>query len=223
MKKSSITPLFHFFSLLFVTCLLISNVVASKMIQLGPWSITAGVLIFPIAYIMSDVIAEVYGFKAARQVMWLGFAMNALMVLYFQLAILLPAPAWFQGSESFKLTLGSTPRILGASLTAYVAGSFLNAAVISRMKVLSGGKHFGVRAIVSTLVGESVDSCIFITLAFIGTMPAAAMLPMIITQVVMKTAYEAVALPLTTVIVKKVKKAEGVDVYDEGIEYGLFN
>lgn len=221
--KKTITPLLMFFGVLFITCLLISNVIASRMIVIGPWEITAGVLVFPIAYIMSDVIAEVYGFKTARYIMWLGFGMNLLMVLYFQAAIHIAAPVWFADAEAFKTALGSTPRLLGASLVAYVCGSYLNAAVISKMKVMMGGKYFGVRAIVSTVVGELVDSCIFITIAFIGALPAGAMVPMILTQVIMKTVYEIVVLPLTSTVVKKVKKVEGLDVYDSKEAYSLFN
>jgi len=219
--KKSVSMLFMFFGILFVSCLCFSNVAASKMIMIGPWAITAGVLIFPITYILSDVITEVYGFKKARSIMWLGFGMNLLMVGYFQLAIILKAPVWFTNSEAFKTVLGSTPRLFAASLIAYVAGSFLNSMVLSKMKVHSNGKRFGVRAVVSTLIGEGVDATIFITLAFIGTMPLNTLLGMIVVQLIMKVAYETVALPLTGFVVKKVKLYEGIDVYDRSIKYSL--
>lgn len=220
--KKTVTPLYMFFGVLFVTCLLLSNIAASKMIMIGPWAVTAGILIFPIAYIMSDVIAEVYGFKKARNIMWLGFAMNAFMVLYFMLAIAIHPPVWFEGQSAFATVLGSTPRLFVASLTAYVCGAFLNAAVISKMKVLTKGKGFSIRAVVSTIIGESVDSTLFITIAFIGILPKAALLPMIITQLIMKTVYEIVVLPFTSVLVRKVKKVEKLDTFDTGVKYGLF-
>ena len=219
--KKSITPLLMFFAVLFVTCLLISNVAAAKMFQLGPWALTSGVLIFPISYIMSDVIAEVYGFKRARNIMWLGFGMNLLMVIYFQIAIALPAPVWYQNGDAFNTVLSSTPRVFIASLLAYAAGSYINAAAISKIKVMTKGKHFGVRAVISTVLGESVDSIIFISIAFAGTMPFTALWQMVVLQLIVKTVYEIIALPITTIVVRKVKKVEGIDTFDKGIKYGI--
>lgn len=219
--KKSVSMLYMFFGILFVSCLCFSNVAAFKMIMVGPWAITAGVLIFPITYILSDVITEVYGFKKARTIMWLGFTMNLLMVGYFQLAIILKAPVWFEHSDAFGTVLGSTPRIFVASLVAYIVGSYLNSRVLSMMKVKSRGKYFGIRAVVSTLIGEGVDASLFITLAFVGTMPYPALLGMIVTQLIMKVVYEAAVLPLTGFVVKKVKKYEGIDTYDHSIKYGL--
>lgn len=225
MKKSKVSTLYMFFGILFTTCILISNIIAGKNIQVGPWTLTAGVIVFPISYIMSDVIAEVYGFKAARRVMWLGFAMNLLMVIMFAITIILPAPVWFENQAAFATVLGNTPRLLVAGLVSYVFGSWANAAVISKMKVARkdvGGKGFGWRAIFSTLIGEGIDSLLFIPLAFVGNVPFAELPMMIILQVMFKTAYEVVMLPVTSRLVKWVKRVEGTDVYDTDVKYSLF-
>lgn len=225
MKKSKVSTLYMFFGILFTTCILISNIAAAKMIQVGPWALTAGVIVFPISYLLSDVVAEVYGYKAARRIMWCGFAMNLLMVIMFGIAIALPAPEWFEMDVAFAAVLGNTPRLLVAGLTAYVIGSWANAAVISKMKVKAinkDGAGFGFRAIMSTIVGELLDSCVFIPMAFIGSVPLSEIPMMILLQVFVKTMYEVIALPLTQRIVKKVKEVEGVDVYDVGESYGLF-
>lgn len=220
MTKNNMTPLYTFFSCLFTACILISNVTGVKMIQVGPWALTAGVLIFPVSYIINDVIAEVYGFKAARRLIWTGFGMNLLMVIVFQLAILIPAPEWYDGT-AFASVLSNTPRLLFAGLIAYVIGSWINAVVISKMKVKTEGRGFGLRAIISTLLGELVDSCIYIPLAFIGNIPLEAIPEMICLQVAFKTLYEAIVLPLTHIIVKKVKAYEGIDVYDQNESYKI--
>ena len=202
-KKASVTKLYMLLGVLFTTCLLISNIVANRMFQVGPWSMTAAVVVFPLSYIISDVIAEVYGFKAARRVMWFGFAMNALMVLLFTLVNLLPAPVWFEDAESYKIVLGSAPRMFAASMLAYLFGSWINAMVLSKMKVKAEGKGFGLRAIISTLFGETVDSLIFIPIGFLGKLPFVDMLQMMILQIVFKTVYEIIILPVTTFVVKK--------------------
>lgn len=225
MKKSKVSTLYMFFGILFTTCILISNIAAGKNIMVGPWTLTAGVIVFPISYIMSDVIAEVYGFHAARRVMWLGFAMNLLMVVMFAITIALPAPVWFENQAAFATVLGNTPRLLFAGLISYVFGSWANAAVISKMKVLKqkdGGKGFGWRAVISTIVGESIDSLLFIPLAFVGNVPLGELPMMIILQVLFKTSYEVVMLPVTSRLVKWVKKVEEIDVYDVGETYSLF-
>lgn len=227
MKKSTskVSTLYMFFGILFTTCILISNIIAGKNILVGPWTLTAGVIVFPISYIMGDVIAEVYGFRAARRVMWLGFAMNLLMVFMFTITIWLPAPEWFQNSGAYATVLGNAPRLLAAGLVSYVVGSWANAVVISKMKVarkFDGGKGFGWRAILSTLIGESLDSMLFIPLSFLGVVPLSELPMMILLQVVFKTVYEIVMLPVTTKLVKWVKKVEGNDVYDVDVHYGLF-
>jgi uncharacterized integral membrane protein (TIGR00697 family) len=196
--------------------------VANKLIQFGPWSLTAAVIIFPLSYIIGDVLAEVYGFRAARRVMWFGFAMNALMVGLFTIVSYLPVPVWFENGAAYNTVLGNTPRLFAASMLAYIVGSWINATVLSKMKAKSNGKGFGFRAIVSTLIGEIVDSLIFVPFAFFGNMPFAELIKMMILQVSFKTVYEIIILPVTSVVVKKVKKADGIDVIDRNESYKLF-
>ncbi len=220
--KRSVSVLFMLAGILFAICLLISNILATKIILIGSWAAPAGVLIFPIAYIINDVIVEVWGYRKARLIIWSGFAVNILAVLFFSLAIIVPAAPFWHNQEAFNTILGSTPRIVVASLMAYLVGSFLNAIVMSRVKVLMKGRNFSVRAILSTLVGETADSMIFILIAFAGNLPFKALIGMIFTQALIKTIYEIVILPLTIVVVKWVKKVEGSDAYDNAISYNPF-
>jgi len=221
--KKTVSVLFMFAGILFAICLLISNILATKIILIGPWAAPAGVLIFPIAYIINDVIVEVWGYKKARLIIWSGFAVNLLAALFFTLAIVVPAAPFWQNQSAFSTILGSTPRIIIASLLAYLTGSFLNAFVMSKVKVLMKGKDFSVRAILSTLVGETADSMIFITIAFAGSMPFNVLIGMIFTQACIKTVYEIVILPFTIVVVKWVKKVEEIDTFDESISYNPFS
>lgn len=220
--KNQVSVIFMMSGILFTTCLLLANIMAVKIIQIGPWAAPAGVLIFPVAYILNDVIAEVWGYKKARLIIWSGFAMNLLMVLFFSLTIAMPSAVFWSEQNNFAKIIGSTPRIVFASITAYLVGSFLNAFIMSRMKILSNGKNFGLRAIISTIAGESADSFIFISVAFAGLFSAKALLIMIATQALLKTIYEIIVLPLTTLLVKWVKKVENQDVFDKSISYNPF-
>ena len=221
--KKTVSVLFMFAGILFAICLLISNILATKIILIGSWAAPAGVLIFPIAYVINDVIVEVWGYKKARLIIWSGFMVNLLAALFFTLAIVVPAAPFWQNQAAFSTILGSTPRIIAASLLAYLVGSFLNAFVMSKVKVLMKGKDFSVRAILSTLIGEAADSFIFIIIAFAGNMPIGVLLGMILTQACIKTVYEIVILPFTIVVVKWVKRVEGADTYDESISYNPFS
>jgi uncharacterized integral membrane protein (TIGR00697 family) len=221
--KKTVSVLFMFAGILFAICLLISNILATKIILIGSWAAPAGVLIFPIAYIINDVIVEVWGYQKARLIIWSGFAVNLLAALFFTLAIVVPAAPFWQNQAAFSTILGSTPRIIAASLLAYLIGSFLNAFVMSKVKVLMKGKDFSVRAILSTLVGETADSFIFILIAFAGNLPMNVLIGMIFTQACIKTVYEIIILPFTIVVVKWVKKVEGTDTYDEAISYNPFS
>ena len=220
--KKTVSVLFMFAGILFAICLLISNILATKIILVGPWIAPAGVLIFPIAYILNDVIVEVWGYQKARLIIWSGFAVNILAVMFFTLAMVAPSAPFWKNQEAFSTILGSTPRIVVASLMAYLTGSFLNAYVMSKVKVLMKGKDFSVRAILSTLIGEAADSFIFIIIAFAGNLPFHVLMGMVLTQACIKTAYEIVILPFTIVIVKWVKRVEGVDSFDESISYNPF-
>lgn len=208
-KKTTYSELFLILSGIFITCLLLSNVLAAKLLKIGKYSITAGVLVFPISYIVNDVFSEIYGYKKTKKVIYLGFIMNIFMVLIFTLAILLPAPVWYENSEAFKLILGTTPRVCLASLVAYLFGSLINSKVLVKLKENKNNK-FGIRAVLSTLCGEFVDSLLFVTIAFIGNVPTQEIFTMIIVQVVLKTLYEIICLPVTGIIVNKIKKYEKV-------------
>lgn len=221
MKKQN-SNLFLFITTLFVTCLLIANIASFKLIQLGPIVITSGVLLFPITYIVNDLVAEVYGFEKARKVIWLGFLMNLLLVGYFQLAIILPYPAFFDGQAAFASVLGNTWRALLASLSAYLTGSFLNATVMSKMKKKTQGKGFFQRAVLSTLIGEFVDSLLFVLILFVFTYDIKTILIMVLTQTLVKTVYEIIIFPVTNRVVKKVKEFEQLDVIDTNISYNPF-
>jgi uncharacterized integral membrane protein (TIGR00697 family) len=221
--KKTVSVLFMFAGILFAITLLVSNLLATKIIMVGSWAAPAGVLIFPIAYIINDVIVEVWGYQKARLIIWSGFAVNLLAVLFFTLGILAPPAPFWQNQQAFATILGNTPRIIIASLLAYLSGSFLNAYVMSRVKILMKGKNFSVRAILSTLFGETADSLIFITIAFAGSFPLEVILGMVVTQACIKTLYEIVVLPFTILIVNKVKQVEGIDVFDESISYNPFS
>lgn len=219
MNKVSVP--FMLLGILFCVCLIASNLLETKVVQLWGVTATAGLIVFPISYIINDCIAEVWGFKKARLIIWSGFAMNFLVIGFAQLAVLLPAAPFWEGEEGFNFVFGMAPRIAVASLTAFLVGSFLNAYVMSRMKVASGGKNFSLRTIVSTLAGESADSLIFFPIAFGGLIPVRELLIMIVTQAVLKSLYEVIILPVTIQVVKYIKKVDGSDVYDEHISYNV--
>lgn len=208
-ERNKYSDIFLCLSILFVVCFLLSNILAAKLLKIGAYSITAGALVFPISYIINDIFSEVYGYNKTKKMIIFGFIMNLFMVLMFSLAIILPAPVWFENSEAFELILGSTPRVCLASLTAYLFGSLINSKILVKMKKNKKNK-FGLRAIVSTFFGELTDSLIFIFIVFWNQVELDQILTMILTQVILKTLYEFICLPLTSLIVKKVKKYEGI-------------
>ena len=220
--KKEVSVLFMFAGILFATCLLISNILATKILLIGSWAAPAGVLIFPVAYILNDLITEVWGFAKARLIIWTGFVVNIIAVVFFSVGIVIPGAPFWQNQDAFATVLGNTPRIVLASMSAYLIGSFLNAFVMSRMKVATKGKGFSIRAIVSTLAGESADSLIFISIAFAGQYSVGVLVTMIFTQALLKTVYEILILPITVWVVRLVKRAEGVDVIDSNLSYNLF-
>ena len=208
--------------IVFCVCLICSNLLEVKMVSLGGITATAGLIVFPISYIINDCIAEVWGYRKARLIIWMGFLMNLLAVLFIQLAIVLPSAPFWEGQSAFEATFSSTPRILLASFIAFLAGSFLNAYVMSKMKISSGGKHFSLRAIASTIVGESADSLLFFPIAFGGVVPVKELIVLIVTQACLKTAYEIIILPVTIRVVRLVKRIDGSDVYDRQVSYNIF-
>jgi queuosine precursor transporter len=205
---------FNFITAGFVATLIISNLIAVKLISLGSLILPAAVIIFPISYIFGDVLTEVYGYSRARQVIWTGFFWNLFAVAAIWLAGVLPAAGFWQGQEAWNTIFGFAPRILAASFIAYLFGEFLNSFVLAKMKVAMDGKNLWMRTIGSTLVGQLADSAIFLAIAFGGTMPIDALGQLIVTQWLFKTVYEAVITPLTYLVVNGLKRAEGIDVYD---------
>lgn len=203
----------------FVTCLITANIMAVKLIGVYGLIFDAGTLIFPISYIFNDVLTEVYGYRAARRVIWLGFFCNLLAVGAITLGQILPAAPVFEAQEAYERILGYAPRLLAASFVAYLVGEFANSYVLARMKIATNGRFLWSRTIGSTLVGQSLDSAIFVVLAFAGTIPASAMVAAILTQVLLKSAYEALATPLTYVVVNRLKRTENLDVYDRDTSF----
>ena len=210
------------FSTLFCVCLITANVLETKQLSMGLFSITGGLIVFPISYIINDCVCEVWGYGKARLLIWLGFAMNFLFVAFGALCDVLPAAPYWHNEEGFHAIFGLAPRIALASFLAFLVGSFVNAYVMSRMKISSGGKNFSARAIMSTVYGETADSIIFFPLALGGVVPTNELPVLIISQVVLKTLYEIVILPVTIRVVKATKRHEGEDAYDNGMNYSVW-
>lgn len=206
----------------FVVCLVSSNLFATKIFSLG-WGINlpGAVIIFPISYILNDCLTEVWGYRKARLVIWTAFAANLFVVLAGQLVVWLPSASFWDGGTHFDYMFNMAPRVALASLLAFLAGSTMNALVLSKMKIADNGRRFGVRAILSSVAGELLDSLIFMPIAFFGT-PVKVLATMMLFQVSFKIIYEIVILPVTSYVVRRVKASEGIDVFDEGISYNPF-
>ncbi len=221
-EQTSYSPLFVGLTSLFVTCLLISNIIASKLMQVGGIVLPSAVILFPVTYILADVFTEVYGFKKTRMVIWIGFAANAFMSLVFLIVIALPHPSFFANQAAYATVLGSTPRVLAASLAGYWAGEFSNSIVLSVLKKATQGRYLWTRTISSTIVGEGLDTILFISIAFVGTMPGPALLQMMLAQYLFKVSYEVVCTPLTYLVVRFIKRKEQIDTFDMGVAYNPF-
>lgn len=219
--KKQVSVLFMLFSMLFCVCLITANVLETKQMAFGPISITGGLIVFPVSYIINDCVCEVWGYRKTRLLIWMGFAMNAFFVVMGALCDAIPGAPYWHNEEGFHAVFGLAPRIACASFVAFLCGSFVNAYVMSRMKIADGGRHFSLRAIWSTVLGESADSVIFFPLALGGVVPITELPKLMLWQVVLKTLYEVVALPVTIRVVKALKRHEGEDVYDEGISYNV--
>jgi len=219
--KEKVSVPFMLLGILFNVCLIAANLLETKVIQVGSLTVTAGLLVFPISYIINDCIAEVWGFKKARLIIWSGFAMNFFVVALGLIAVAIPAAPFWEGEEHFNFVFGMASRIVAASLMAFLVGSFLNAYVMSKMKVASQGRNFSARAIWSTVVGETADSLIFFPVAFGGVIVWKELLIMMGIQIVLKSMYEVIILPVTIRVVKAIKKIDGSDVYDTNISYNV--
>lgn len=221
-EKKTVSVLFMLFSILFCVCLITANVLETKQISVGPFNITGGLIVFPISYIINDCVCEVWGYGKARMLIWIGFAMNFLFVTFGALCDLLPAAPYWDNEAGFHAIFGLAPRIAAASFVAFIIGSFVNAYVMSRMKISSGGRNFSARAILSTVYGETADSLIFFPLALGGVVPLRELPILIISQVVLKTLYEILVLPVTIRVVRAAKRYEGEDVYDNNVNYSIW-
>ena len=221
--KKQVSVLFMLFCMLFCVCLITANVLETKQMAFGPISITGGLIVFPVSYIINDCVCEVWGYKKARLLIWLGFAMNFLFVMFGALCDALPGAPYWNNEAGFHAIFGLAPRVAAASFVAFVIGSFINAYVMSKMKISSNGKNFSLRAILSTIFGETADSLIFFPLALGGIVPNSELPVLIISQIVLKTLYEIVILPITIQVVKFTKRHEGIDEYDNNINYNIFS
>lgn len=210
------------FSILFCVCLITANVLETKQMAFGPVTITGGLLVFPVSYIINDCVCEVWGYGRARLLIWVGFAMNFMFVAFGALADAIPGAPFWDNDAGFHAVFGLAPRVAAASFVAFLVGSFVNAYVMSRMKISSAGRNFSARAILSTVFGETADSLIFFPLALLGVVPLSSMPSLILSQVALKTLYEIVVLPLTIRVVAFAKKHDDEDVYDRGISYNVF-
>jgi uncharacterized integral membrane protein (TIGR00697 family) len=221
-ETKNASHLFVLIACIFVSCLLISNIIAGKLIIWSGIVLPGAVILFPVVYIAGDVLTEVYGFQKARLVIWAGVLCNLIMVAAFYLVLAIPAPEFLAGDSAFALVLGMTPRIVLASLMAYWAGEFANSMVLSKLKVFTEGRFLWMRTIGSTLVGQCLDTFIFITVAFWGTVPNSVLGQMILYQYLFKVIFEIAATPLTYSVVGWLKRTEQIDTFDEGISYNPF-
>jgi uncharacterized integral membrane protein (TIGR00697 family) len=222
LKKAEHSTLYVFVVALFVTDLLVSNVIAVKTIEIGGVVLQAADLIFPVTYILGDVLTEVYGYKRARKAIWIGFSCNLFAVLAITLGQVLPAQPDWHDQAAYDAILGSQWRIVAASFAAYLFGEFVNAYVLAKMKVWTEGKYLWTRTIGSTVAGQAFDTSIFLTLAFYGVMPMEVLISLIGFQWLFKVCYETAATPLTYLVVNFLKRREGVDVYDRDTKFSPF-
>jgi uncharacterized integral membrane protein (TIGR00697 family) len=204
----------------FVTCLITANIIAVKVISLGPFTVPAAIFVFPVSYIFGDVLTEVYGYRTARKAIWLAFACNLIFVFFAWVGQVLPVADFWEAQEAYERILGFVPRIVGASICGYLVGEFVNSYVLSKMKIFTKGRWLWSRTIGSTVVGQGVDTSIFITLAYIGTGSPVA--TMILHHWFIKTAIEIICTPATYTIVNRLKKSEGIDYYDHETSYNPF-
>lgn len=219
--RQKLSVSFLLMAIVFNVCLIASNLFETKLFMAGPVALTGGVIIFPVSYIINDCLVEVWGYRKARLVIWSGFAMNFFVVAMAQIVRLLPAAPFWDGGPHFDYVFAMAPRVTFASMLAFICGSTVNAYIMSRMKVASKGRRFSVRAVVSSVGGETIDSIIFFPIAFWG-LGITEMLQLMITQIVLKTLYEILILPVTNIAVRRLKKHEGVDTFDDSISYNPF-
>jgi uncharacterized integral membrane protein (TIGR00697 family) len=216
---------YRYFSIVtgvFVTCLIISNIITVKIVAVGDVVMSAAITIFPISYIFGDILTEVYGYARSRQVIWTGFACNLLAVLAIQIGAWLPAAPFWEGQAAYEQILGYAPRLLLASFIAYLVGEFTNSFVLAKLKIVTQGKWLWTRTISSTLVGEGFDTALFTLIAFTGTLTPEVMVNISLTEWTLKCLYEIFATPLTYAVVNYLKRAEREDYYDYHTDFNPF-
>ncbi|MGB2894928.1 MAG: queuosine precursor transporter [Anaerolineales bacterium] len=223
---------YHLVLAVFVTTLIVSNIIAVKVIAIFGLILPAAVILFPVAYIIGDVLTEVYGYGQARQAIWIAFGCNLLAVAAIWIAgVLPPASSWTVGAlrgpeeaaQAFQAILGFTPRLLLASFIAYLTGEFVNAFILAKMKILTQGRYLWTRTIGSTLIGQGIDSLLFISIAFYGVLPSSVLVSAILAQWLVKSAYEILATPLTYLVVNALKRAENIDAFDTHTDFSPLN
>jgi queuosine precursor transporter len=219
---AAFSPLFLWLFALFLACLMVSNVIAGRLISIRGIILPAAVILFPITYILADVLTEVWGFRKTRRVIWAGFAANIFMSLVFLAALALPAPAFFKDQGAYAVVLGMTPRIVLASLAAYWTGEFANSIALSLLKKATRGRYLWTRTISSTIVGQAFDTVLFIVIGFAGSVPGGVLLGIMLAQYLFKVGYEVILTPVTYLVIGAVKRKEGVDTFDAGIAYNPF-
>jgi uncharacterized integral membrane protein (TIGR00697 family) len=207
---------------LFVAVLLISNLLGQKIWRLGPLDLSAGLLLFPVSYIFGDILTEVYGYARSRRIIWIGFFSNALMAAAGWVAVRLPPSPDWPNQQAFATVMGFVPRVVVASLVAFWAGEFSNSYVLAKMKIWTSGRYLWTRTIGSTIVGEAIDTALVIAITFFGVLPPPSIVRVAFSMYLIKCAYEAVATPLTYLVVNWLKREEGVDVYDRGTDFNPF-
>lgn len=221
MKKEEFSKIFVILCALNITCLLISNIITIKTLNIFGLIFTAGDILFPITYILNDLFTEVYGFNKAKFIIWLSFFCNLLMVTIFSITIVLPAGESFELQDELINVLGSTPRILIASFLAFLVGNFANSIVLSKMKVKTSGKYLPLRTIGSTLIGEALDTIIFIPIVFVGNLSFNNIILLIINTYILKVTLEVILTPITYKVVNFVKKKEEIDTFDNNLKYKI--
>ena len=222
MKKENYSKIFMILCALNITCLLMSNIITIKTINIVGLVFTAGDILFPITYILNDVFTEVYGYNKSRFVIWISFFCNLLMIIVFQITIALPSSEAFEFQSDLENILGNTPRVLLASFISFLAGNFANAIALSKIKVKTNGKYLALRTIVSTLIGEGLDTIIFVPIVFLGTLDIKTMLFLMFDMYILKVLIEVVFTPITYKVVGFVKKKENIDTFDNEVKYKIF-
>ncbi len=221
-SKKTYSSSFIVISGIYIACLLISNLIAGKLWQIANGIVVpAAVILFPVTYIIGDILTEVYGFKKAKTVIWLGFACSFFAVMIYSITIILPSPEYFANSDAYRAVLGTAPRVAVASFVGYLLGEFSNSVVLSKLKVKTKGKRLWFRTILSTVIGEGFDTVIFITISFWGTMGTSDLITMMVGQYLFKVCYEALFTPVTYVVINWVKKKEDIDTFDYNIKYNF--